>query len=471
MLVSNGQGDDINDAICIMDANGFPTIPGTSIVGALRHAFAGLKKDKDLENEIFGIADGNDGSRSLITISWASAHDANDRPVSPRIQQDGNKQTDSVLEFLKSGVHRDHVRINERGVAANRGKFDERLVPRGARFTFSLLLNRDEQKKVALTEFIQILQEPSFRFGGKTRRGFGAFEVSKVQMRYFNLHEPKDFTDFAKYSFDLSKPCQFQVAKLSKPKNNAINKQTRTLSLMSKDFLLPSGGIGLEEIFKQDSRWEHADIFPVYEHEILWNNGKGSVSKEAHFFLPSTSIKGILRHRTLFYLRVLNQQFVPDDHEYILEKKSTGAAEDITNQLFGMADEGEQIPGAVLVSEPIFPSNTKYRVIQHVALDKFTNAPMSGALFGEVVLETSQTPIEINISVDWDMLKARENNLDEKIETLSLNKNELKLAAKALNLACQDIAKGRLTLGGGSSRGHGRVQNMTPFNEFTVAGE
>ena len=483
MIVSNGMGNDINDAICIADANGYPSIPGTSIAGALRHAFASAK-NKDLADVIFGCPESeggkNAGRRSLTTVSWAVPHDSTGRPVSPLI--DTNQKKDEVLDFLKAGVHRDHVRINEFGVAADKGKFDELLVPRGARFTFSILLDEDQDsddEQVNLDDLVNILQEQSFRFGGKTRRGFGAFVVSQVQKRRFNLHNKDDFEAFAKYSFDLSqdipKSCGFEV---DKPSNQA-KKSKHILSLKSHDFLLPSGGVGLKEVFSGDDNWEHADIFPVYEYEILWDEqGRGARSKEPHFFLPSTSIKGILRHRTLFYLRVLENKMLDEENKYKRYEKESdrplSLADILDRQLFGTADKDEQIPGVVLVSEPIFKKkDNNFRSIQHVALDKFTNAPLTGALFTEMVLETFDQDVEIQISVDWEMLESRKIKDIAKIEDKrerKLSPEELKMMVKALNQACLDIAEGRLPLGGGTSRGHGRMIATKPFQQFQVEG-
>ena len=36
LTIGTGNGDDLNDSTCVLDTNGLPTIPGTSLAGMLR---------------------------------------------------------------------------------------------------------------------------------------------------------------------------------------------------------------------------------------------------------------------------------------------------------------------------------------------------------------------------------------------------------------------------------------------------
>ena len=147
--------------------------------------------------------------------------------------------------------------------------------------------------------------------------------------------------------------------------------------------MLPGGGVGIDAVFdaSHDSilkeRLEHADMFPVYEASIAWENGRGRV-EEPRFYLPATSIKGTLRHRTQFYTLVLCQEWIGSEETLATE---------LVNYLFGTEESEQGIPGAVYVSEPVFSKGTTFRVMQHVALDRFTQGPLRSALFGEVLLE------------------------------------------------------------------------------------
>ena len=122
-----------------------------------------------------------------------------------------------------------------------------------------------------------------------------------------------------------------------------------------------------------------------------------------------------------------------------------------------MAKNEKQVPGVVMISEPNFSPDTQHRVFQHVALDRFTQAPLQGALFGEVVLALRDQPFEIRITLNKKMLESREN----------IDEEQRGIVIKALNLACRDLRKGRLAMGGGASRGHGRVEVIGEQQDFS----
>ena len=433
LIVATGTSTDVTDAVCMYDPNGIPTIPGTSITGALRHAFA--ESHEKLETTIFGSTDG-EGSRSLVTVSWAHAHNVADKPVS---HVAGSTNPDSVTQFLQNGVLRDHVRIDENtGAAAHTGKFEETLVPRGARFTFALMLDRKEQTDITIDTLIELLQQPNFFLGGKSRCGFGAFEVTKVQKQFFNLNNIEDLKRFSTYSFDVSVPYAFES--VTTPTISKQDRASYKLEIRAKDFLLPGGGIGIDAVFdaKQnevlEEQLQHTDIFPVYESAIVWKSGRGSVEKP-RFYLPATSIKGTLRHRTTFYTRVLCQEWVGTQDT---------VATMLMNNFFGTEKE-HSTPGVVYFSEPIFSTETSFRVMQHVALDRFTQGPLQSALFGEVLLELANKVFFIDVVVDWKKLQKR------------LKEDQILIIKKAFTLALTDLVKGRLSLGAAGSRGHGLV--------------
>ena len=183
-------------------------------------------------------------------------------------------------------------------------------------------------------------------------------------------------------------------------------------------------------------------MFPVYEASIAWENGRGRV-EEPRFYLPATSIKGTLRHRTQFYTRVLCQEWIGS------EETLRPSATELVNQLFGTKEDeqGIPIPGAVYVSEPVFSKSTTFRVMQHVALDRFTQGPLRSALFGEVLLELADQPFELSVVIDWNLLNHPVNDNDSKVR-------------KAFELALEDLVNGRLSLGAAGSRGHGKFEGQ-----------
>jgi CRISPR/Cas system CSM-associated protein Csm3 (group 7 of RAMP superfamily) len=463
MLVATGDATDLTDAVCMQDSNGFPTIPGTSITGALRHAFARVFAEK-IEQRVFGYTGGAsttdemDGARSLLTVSWAHVHDSKNRPVSHAVC---TQSDDAVLNAVRTGVFRDNVRIDEvSGTAEKGGKFDQTLVPRGVRFTFALMLDTGQLKDTPVTmqTLVGLMHRPDFFLGGKSRRGLGRFEVSEVRVSSFDLNNPTDYARFAAYSFDVSAPYDFEST-LSLGEESGSTESVTKIHLTAKDFLLPGGGVGIASVFdaKHDKqlaeRLEHADMYPVFEPSIVWNAQGGRVS-EPQFYLPSTSIKGTLRHRTLFYTRILLQEWgQPENYP----KHALSNAEQLMNLLFGTTAENG-VPGLVYISEPIFATDTSFRVLQHVSLDRFTQGPMRSALFGEVLLEMDDQPFDVDVFIDWDRLDERcAKAMGEKKIPLVLPEGQSgsDILKKAWNRAVIDLIEGRLSLGAAGSRGHG----------------
>lgn len=468
MLVATGESQELTDAMCIRDPNGCPTIPGTSITGVLRSAFA--RQHSDLEDVVFGALDANGKShRSKITVGWGHLHDQTDRPVSHVVSKP-SENPDPVLGFVSAGVHRDFVRIGEHGTAVTGAKFEQDLVPRGARFTFMLMLDTDglDASKVSLSSLVGLLNHRSVRLGGQTRRGAGEFSVTDFRMEAFDLTDAEDFKRFSEVSFDLSKPSLLNKAEFKTIDFDKAETHFH-LELEPKDFFHPGGGYSMEGVFPKlsgDSRVEKLDMFPVFERQVQWNGGKGLVT-EPYFYIPSTAIKGVLRHRTLFYLRALYGEWAP---------AKGNVADRLADCLFGTLldasnpdKEQASYPGCVQVTEPVLSADVGYRIMQHVSLDAFTQSPMTGALFGEVVLEGTDVKFDISVSIDWSFFNRMAAVMNDEKDREQCDASEAQESCfKALRKAIEDLTGGRLPLGGGSSRGHGCMKGTEAVEGYNV---
>jgi len=185
-LVSSGDGDGLYDAVFVADANGLPALPGETLAGVLRHALAdGKNPDEDpLCRLVFGYQQRDQGEASALRVSWAQVHGADDRPV-PFRGDAAKLAADPVLALLRRGVARDHVRIGPHGAVDGRGKFDEQLVPAGARFTSELVFDRAAETDAAplptLEALMAVLARPELRLGRSGRRGLGGQPGQKQQ--------------------------------------------------------------------------------------------------------------------------------------------------------------------------------------------------------------------------------------------------------------------------------------------------
>ena len=132
LAVGSGEKDIITDAPVARDVNDLPYIPGTSLMGIIRHSLKDLKE----RDSIFGYQKGDKGEGSKVLISDALLLGSNQKAM------DGlkNIEQDEYLKAFEVLPIRQHVRITEKGTGADHGKFDEQVVYKGTRFIFEMEL-------------------------------------------------------------------------------------------------------------------------------------------------------------------------------------------------------------------------------------------------------------------------------------------------------------------------------------------
>ncbi len=456
-VVGAGWGDDRVDSVCVTDANGLPAIPGTSLAGVLRHAMSQGDPDRcERCRAIFGFQQKNRGQASRLLLSWAQPHGADDRPVPFR----GVKiDTDPVLRLLAAGVRRDHVRLDARGVVDGRGKFDELLVPAGARFTFEARLNLDHLPDDAprLEAILSVLAARELRLGGRSRRGLGDFEVRRATYRQFDLADEADWVAFTRLPTALDAPLPEGLLRPWTLEPSTVeDTKTATLSLEPEDFFLFGGDPDLGRDGGND-RTQPPDMAAFREPRIVWNGDRGSVTDLPEPVLVASGIKGALRHRTSFHVRRLDRKLVDHrgqlDDESIADLDAQPDAEPNVVELFGTSkssSEGDEEktddrPGRVLIEE-LRVANCKQGRLQHVSLDRFTSGPIDGALFDEEPLWGAGQRYELRVHV---------------LGAASVSP----MARAALAAALDDLARGRLAVGGGANRGHGYFQGTVGWSD------
>ncbi|MBI4472329.1 MAG: hypothetical protein HY646_06650 [Acidobacteria bacterium] len=449
-LVSSGSGDDVRDAVCVVDANGLPALPGPTIAGVLRQA------DPSRAKERFGYQDGNLGESSKVEVSWAQVHDQDNRPTPFRSDSRTVLDGDPVLRFLRAGVRRDHVRIDARGVVDGNGKFDELVVPAGARFTFELVVHEDAS---ILDSLLSHLASGALRFGGRSRRGLGDLAVVAVSKDTFDLGNKTDRDRFRKLPRDFSEPLPHGVLRSSAISEYRVENQQRWVTakveLTPQDFWLFGGG---EPILPKHFRGDQPyDINPVTEGRIVWTgSGKGEV-KESQHSIPAAGIKGALRHRLAFHGHRLDatlgaDRFAKDSGNAAdwprSEESRKGAEWAGVNWWFGSEHSNDDSGNAGRLSmSDGWITAPNYGSLDHVSLDRFTQGPMDGALFNEAPLYGGGIALELVI------------------DTHFRPDTEPAHARSAFAKTLRDLCGGRLAIGAGAARGHGFCTGFVTWND------
>lgn len=429
LAVGSGEKDILTDALVVRDVNNMPYIPGTSITGVLRSAF--IEKHKDLVNNIFGFQTKNDGKGSELIVTDAILIGKEGKAL------DGLQTIDINDPFYSNYFNlpiRQHVSMSDKGVAKNTGKFDEQVVYKGSRFVFEMELLSGDDRTDLMKTLLGMIQGASFRLGGGTRSGFGKIKVIDIQYRNLNLTDAKDLGLYLKKNASLMENWEgYKPLEVERESDDSWT--TYTLTLTAGDFFLFSSGFGDAD----------ADMTPVSERTVIWENGKPKFS-DLNVLIPATSVKGAIAHRVAYHWNKLNGRYA-ENNDCLIGNKNPAI-----KTLFGYTNEKEIVRGNVLVSD-VFTKGAGEKIINHVAIDRFTGGSIDGALFTEKVINgkgqnyklvfqvktSAFTPIIDDISKEGTIQQALEDTL-------------------------KDICNGLLPLGGGTNRGNGIFRGQLTKN-------
>ena len=420
IVIKSGEKNILTDGVVLRDVNGLPYIPGTSIAGVVRHAW--IDAGKDYKN-IFGFQEKNEGEGSKMIFSEARILDSLGNVV------DGlqTEIKDSLLMEYKQLPIRQHVRITEKGVAANTGKYDEEIVYKGTRFCFEMEMIGQKEDEGNFDKLLNILQSETFRLGSGTRSGFGKIKVVSFQKRSLDLTEQLDCYLLKSSNLEDSKNWyKEEPAKGTVIEND--NWVKYKLILKPEDFFLFGSGFGDEE----------ADITPVKEKKVIgWEKGRAEI-KEESYLIPATSIKGAIAHRVAFHYNRKKERFADDKTMTADDRtKYLGKNNEAVKSLFGSEGDTKgngKLRGNVILSD-LYIDNVSEKLLNHVAIDRFTGGAIDGALFSEKTVYGGNNVLRIEILVNM-------KDMDDDV-------------INAFELTLDDIRKGMLPLGGGVNRGHG----------------
>jgi len=453
LALGSGEKNLVTDRLIARDVCGLPYIPGTSLKGVLSHSILGeIAREDATDNwkNILGFQDKKDGSGSRLIVSSAYFLGADEKVFEGVTQPNWKNEFYRAYQVLPV---RDHVRINDLGAAEKGAKFDEEVVYKGTRFVFELELIGKPEEKTDWKKILNTLENQDFRIGGGTRKGFGELKIISVHRRDFKLTNKTDFFDYADKSSSLTVPFKNSVEFI--PKADNCDTTTYLLTLKPDNFFLFGAGEGSEV----------ADMIAATEDVVIWNGSTPTILKN-NLLISASSVKGAIAHRVAFYFNKKKGLFAElienkgmlvakaIQEKYHLPKEfDSNNEKDIKKlltvynpavvDLFGFSVASgdtelvtlkDKAKGKTIISD-VHKTASHRKVLNHVAIDRFTGGAIDGALFSEEVATLHN-----------------DDSIELKIVVSSKATNE---SLECLELTLHDIANGMLPLGGGVMRGNG----------------
>jgi CRISPR/Cas system CSM-associated protein Csm3 (group 7 of RAMP superfamily) len=187
--IAPGEGGDFNTLTVARNGRGQPVLRGTSLAGALRHAWRKHLRNSGLEGEsledavkcVFGYALGDDdgfgGEPSRLQVG------------------------DCVLHTGAAGeggtvMRTHHLRDRHRGSVAHGGLFSLEACPPGTHATIALWLQDDDQTPDEAPAFLEAIIQflaSGMTLGGKAARGVGMTRLARDPVyRCYDLTDLKD---------------------------------------------------------------------------------------------------------------------------------------------------------------------------------------------------------------------------------------------------------------------------------------
>jgi CRISPR/Cas system CSM-associated protein Csm3 (group 7 of RAMP superfamily) len=428
------------DLSLAVDGRGRLYIPGTSLAGALRN-FAN-------RSDFWGYQDKNQGHASFIVIE-------------DTFVADGAVVVTEV---------RDGVQIDRRwGTAADKGKFDRAIIPKGVRLSIKMSLDLPSQEDPSqpetyissLDHILGALVAGEIRLGAARTRGLGRVKLENCQRLIHTLHTKAGIL----------------AALQNSPANSASYEEYNPPKVLVSDQIKviidwkPVGAVMVKDSIEGNA----VDILPLTS-----ANGKALA-----LVIPGSSVKGAMRFQAERILRTLCPNLASsDDFKQQVQVP-------IVQSLFGAAAQKgkkEFGQGAMFVEDCYSQQQSSRKAWQEVVqADKDSNLM---AVLSNANLPTVQQAF--HVAVDRWTGGAAEHMLYSNLEPFGINWSPIELQVNLSRLAhdrlagialllllLRDLCQQRIPLGYGVNRGLGAISvqsiqisgsSLTPnFTDFNLS--
>jgi hypothetical protein len=194
---------------------------------------------------------------------------------------------------------------------------------------------------------------------------------------------------------------------------------------------------------------------PVSESCVVWKGNHKGEFENNNILIPATSVKGAISHRVAYHYNLLKGIFA--DSKDVKIEEHVGKKNFAVRVLFGNEGDGTKggaTRGNLLISDIIEKKgNQPDKLLNHVAIDRFTGGVIDGALFTEKVTDEHDHKFQLDVVVDRETVK-------------TIAKDDAPFVFQALDAALNDLCHGLLPLGGGVNRGNGVFEGLRMADDF-----
>jgi CRISPR/Cas system CSM-associated protein Csm3 (group 7 of RAMP superfamily) len=391
--------DDATDADVLVDAEGVPFIPGTSLVGVIRHYVDAIKKqagDKDASyvNLWFGyiVPNADKGSKSLVTVY--DAFPLGEARVSMR----------------------DGVRLTADKTTDGTGKYDYQVVDEGTTFDLRLQIEYDGSSEVEavnalLSTIVCGINAGEVMVGGKTSRGFGRISVSDVRVLALDLDDEDGIRNYIDFDWERSafKPFAQMVCKQSLYEEPRVVDLAVASSLMIRDYATLERS-GYEQKLVDAQALEGANHNPI---------------------VPGTSWAGAFKHHMQRILRLANYSGLAGED----------TADAFLSRVFGDVSGARGVASKIEFSQSEVKGSRPINLTR-TAIDRFTGGAANEKLFTNRLAFGGTT----TLSIRWRK---------------SLSDADKKLLASLVDVCIADLCDGTLAVGGMTATGSGMFRKAS----------
>ncbi len=390
-----------------VDGGGRFYVPGTSLAGPARHWLLRHYNDPDLVKAVFGYQDGESGHASWLVFESAS------------------------VEGVRS-ERRDGIKIDpEWGTAARGFKFEREVLPRGSKLNFSLELwlpqNGDpfpsDAGRALLFRLLLALAEGEIAVGAAKTRGLGRLLLRDVKIWAYDFSKRRDLISWLREERSEERLLCHPLTAASKPAATGCRLVARAQWEARHRLTVQSASGG-----------RSVDMLP-YMLPLTGRTEDGFI----HAVLPGSSIKGVLRAHAFKILRGL---------------ACGKTAQSICDRVFGCSQRAGRlsVPDIYQSDSPLQEKQYEDEEFsswgersEHLAIDRFTGAPLKGALFGTLTPPPNGwEALELCLELPTELDPAEPT---EDLEDVAL-----------LLLLLRDLAQGQIAVGFGSRRGFGDLK-------------